>query len=145
MAAVTITTGIGNGVPAFPPRRGPAPHGATPRGRRPVRATYLRRRFAVVGLALGLVLVAAQAGAALGGSPLAAPERRPTDTSAPMSAVADTTSATVRVVVVPPGDSLWSIAQRLTPGEDPRPVVDEVDRARGGAPLVPGETILWPR
>jgi hypothetical protein len=150
MAAVTITTGIGNGVPAFPPRRGPAPHGATPRGRRPVPATYLRRRFAVVGLALGLVLVAAQAGAALGGSPLAAPERRPTVTSAeisgePVSGGADTTSATVRVVVVRPGDSLWSIAQRLTPGEDPRPVVDEVDRARGGAPLVPGETILWPR
>jgi Tfp pilus assembly protein FimV len=99
---------------------------------------------------LGLVLVAAQAGAALGGSPLAAPERRPTVTSAeisgePVSGGADTTSATVRVVVVRPGDSLWSIAQRLTPGEDPRPVVDEVDRARGGAPLVPGETILWPR
>jgi hypothetical protein len=155
MAAVTITTGIGNGVPAFPPRRGPAPHGATPRGRRPVPATYLRRRFAVVGLALGLVLVAAQAGAALGGSPLAAPERRPTVTSpdisgaavsgVPISGDADTTSATVRVVVVRPGDSLWSIAQRLTPGEDPRPVVDEVDRARGGAPLVAGETILWPR
>jgi hypothetical protein len=155
MAAVTITTGIGTGVPAFPPRRRATPHGATPRGRRPVRATYLRRRLAVVGLASGLVIVAAQAGAALGGSPLAAPERRPTvSTSSGPSAqgagaegagAMGAASSTVRVVVVRPGDSLWSIAQRLAPGEDPRPMVDAVERARGGAPLVPGETILWPR
>ena len=139
MAAVTYLTGTGTVAPAFPPRRGtaapgaPGRRGATPR-RRPARSTYLRRRFAVVGLALGLVVVAAQAGAALGGSPLAAPERRPTSAS-----------ATVQAVVVRPGDSLWSIAERVAPGEDPRPVVDEVEQARGGAPLVPGETILWPR
>ena len=48
-------------------------------------------------------------------------------------------------VVVRPGDSLWSIAERVDPGDDPRPVVDEVVQARGDAPLVPGETILWPR
>jgi hypothetical protein len=27
---------------------------------------------------------------------------------------------------VKPGDTLWSIAQRLAPGRDPRPVIDEL-------------------
>ena len=136
MAAVTIIPGPG--VPAnFPSIRRHAPRGATPRVPRVSRATYLRRRLAVVGLALGLVVVTAEAGVALGGSPLAAPERHPT--------AATLASSTVRPVVVRPGDSLWTIAERLAPGEDPRPVVDEVQTARRGAPLVPGETILWPR
>jgi hypothetical protein len=136
MAAVTTIPGPG--VPAvFPSVRRHAPRGATPRVPRVSRATYLRRRLAAVGLALGLVVVTAEAGAALGGSPLAAPERHPT--------AAVQASPTVQPVVVRPGDSLWTIAERLAPGEDPRPVVDEVQAARHGAPLVAGETILWPR
>ena len=94
------------------------------------RVTYWRRRIAVVLAGLALVLVMAQAGAALGGSSLAAPERHPT-------------SPHLVTVVVRPGDSLWSIAARLAPGEDPRPVVDELEAARHGAPLQPGETIEW--
>jgi hypothetical protein len=136
MAAVT--TMPGPGVPAaFPSIRRHAPRGATPRVPRVSRATYLRRRLAAVGLALGLVVVAAEAGAALGGSPLAAPERHPT--------AMPRTSPTVQRVVVRAGDSLWAIAERVAPDEDPRPDVDEVEAARGDAPLVPGETILWPR
>jgi hypothetical protein len=46
--------------------------------------------------------------------------------------------------VVQPGDSLWSIAERLAPGEDPRPIVDALAEARGGTALVPGETVVWP-
>lgn len=137
MAAVTTVPGPG--VPAiFPSIRRHAPRGATPRVPRVSRATYLRRRLAAVGLAFGLVVVAAQAGAALGGSPLAAPGRHPTPAAADAA-------AGVRRVVVRPGDSLWSIAERLAPGDDPRPVVDEIEQARGDAPLEPGETILWPR
>ena len=37
--------------------------------------------------------------------------------------------------VVEPGDTLWSIARRVAPGEDPRPVVDrliEANDVRGG-------------
>jgi len=94
------------------------------------RATYWRRRLAVVLVGVALVLVMAQAGAALGGSSLAAPERRPT-------------AAHVVTIVVRPGDSLWSIAQRLAPGEDPRPIVDDLEAARHGAVLRPGETIEW--
>jgi hypothetical protein len=117
MAAVTITR-----VPGY--RTGP-----TTRPCRPVtRAVYLRRRVVAVLLGMMLVLVMAQAGAALGGSALATPERRP--------AVLDHT-------IVRPGDSLWSVAQRLAPGEDPRPVVDALAQARHGDPLVPGERVEW--
>ena len=37
--------------------------------------------------------------------------------------------------VVQPGDTLWSIARRVAPGRDPRPVVDgliEANGVRGG-------------
>jgi hypothetical protein len=88
---------------------------------------YRRRRLAAVVLAAGVALAAGHAGVALGGTSLAAPDARP------------------RVVthVVEPGDSLWSIAQALEPGSDPRPVVDAISHARDGAPLVPGERITW--
>jgi Tfp pilus assembly protein FimV len=48
--------------------------------------------------------------------------------------------------VVQAGDTLWSIAERLSPGEDPRPVVDAliaVNRLEPGA-LVPGQAIQVP-
>jgi hypothetical protein len=95
-------------------------------------ATYWRRRIVVAVMVVALVLVMAQAGAALGGSPLASPERRP---------AAAHTSA--RSTVVRPGDSLWSVASRLAPGRDPRPVVDALAEARHCTVLVPGETIEW--
>ncbi len=101
------------------------------------RATFWRRRVVVAVLVVVLVLVMAQAGAALGGSTPASPERRP--------AAADTSarSTDARSTVVRPGDSLWSVASRLAPGTDPRPVVDALAAARHGTVLVPGETIEW--
>jgi nucleoid-associated protein YgaU len=48
--------------------------------------------------------------------------------------------------VVQAGDTLWTIAQHLSPGEDPRAVVDaitSVNRLDPGA-LVPGQAILVP-
>jgi Tfp pilus assembly protein FimV len=33
--------------------------------------------------------------------------------------------------VVEPGDTLWSIARRVAPGRDPRPVVDAMVKANG--------------
>ena len=95
---------------------------------RPARSTYVRRRIVAVALGVAIVVGAAQAGAALGGSALAAPERRP---------------ASAAHTVVRPGDSLWSIASRLAPGDDPRPVVDALAVARHGAPLAVGERIEW--
>jgi len=127
-----VTTYFGSDSPAYPATRRAVPRAAIARARRPSTAVYWRRRLAVVGMAVGLVVVAAQAGDALGGSPLAAPERRPT-------------SSTLVEVKARPGDSLWSIVERTFPGEDPRPRVDELMEARDGAPLVPGEVVGVPR
>ena len=130
MAAVTTYHGFD--FPAYPTTRRAVPRAAIARARRTSPAVYWRRRLAVVGLAVGLVVVAAQAGDALGGSPLAAPERRPA-------------SSTIVEVTARPGDSLWSIVERTFPGEDPRPRVDELVEARHGVPLVPGEVVGVPR
>jgi hypothetical protein len=133
-----VTTFLGHDFPAHPATRRAVPRAAIARARRPGPAVYWRRRLAVVGMAVGLVVVAAQAGDALGGSPLAAPERRPT------SPTAATTKSVVEVTARP-GDSLWSIVERTFPGEDPRPRVDELMEARHGSALVPGEVVGIPR
>jgi len=106
-----------------------APRSVARRGHRPSAATYWRRRVVAVVVGLAALAMAGKAGAALGGSPLAVPERRPATSQS----------------VVRPGDSLWSIAARLQPGHDPRPAVDALTAARGGAPLVPGEVVTLPR
>jgi len=51
-----------------------------------------------------------------------------------------------RSYVVRGGDTLWSIAKRLVPDGDPRPVVDAIARANELDPvaLVPGQTLLIP-
>lgn len=123
------------------------PTGAVHRDRRPAgcsgvevrvarrrrHARVLRRRLVAVVVFAGVLVVGGRtAYGALGGVPLASSER-PTST-----VVLDRT-------VVRTGDSLWSIARRLAPGRDPRPVVDSLARARHGAPLVPGEEIVWAR
>ena len=92
------------------------------------RAVYRRRRVLAALVGLGLLLPIARAGAALGGSFLATPERLPH----------------VQHVVVAPGDTLWSIAQRAAPGRDVRPVVDAMVRALGTSTVVAGETIPVP-
>ncbi len=129
MAAVTTVPGFEVRVL---PRRLTPPRVATPRSRRTSPTTFRRRRIVAAVLAAGVVVVAGQAGGALGGSPLAAPERRPTASS-------------VQTVVVQPGDTLWAIARRLAPGEDPRPLVDQLAAAHGSGPLLPGQVLRWSR
>ncbi len=92
-------------------------------------ATYWRRRLAVALGAVIVVLIAGQAGAALRSTPLEAPGRPPS----------------VSRTVVRSGDSLWTVAGRVAPNRDPRAVVDELEAARHGAPLLAGETIVWQR
>ena len=48
--------------------------------------------------------------------------------------------------VVRSGDTLWSIAVRISPGSDPRAVVDAIVRANGAdaAHLVPGQELQLP-
>lgn len=47
--------------------------------------------------------------------------------------------------VVRPGDTLWSIATRVEPGADPRPLVDELQAELHGKVLQPGDTLVLPR
>jgi hypothetical protein len=130
MAAVTIAEPRSPGRPAGPSTRRvvpcrPAPF-VTPAVRR-------RRQLVATGVGLVLLIAAARAAVALGGSPLAVPERPPAAAS----------NDGVVTHVVEPGDTLWSIATELAPGDDPRPVVDALVRAHGIGPLIPGETITW--
>src|SRR4051794_18498725 len=106
------------------PSRQPSPRPA--RRHRP--AVYHRRRVLAALAGLGLVLTVARAGGALEGSSLASPERLPH----------------VQQVVVQSGDSLWSIAQRVAPGHDPRPIVDALAAELHGAMLMEGATISVP-
>jgi nucleoid-associated protein YgaU len=48
--------------------------------------------------------------------------------------------------VVREGDTLWSIAKGVSPGEDPRPLVDAIASANGVDPgaIVPGQTLVVP-
>lgn len=46
--------------------------------------------------------------------------------------------------VARPGDTLWSIASRLEPGVDPRPLVDELASELPGGVLVVGDTLQLP-
>lgn len=51
---------------------------------------------------------------------------------------------TTAKVVVEPGDTLWSIARRMQPTGDVRPLVSSLIDAHGGRPLQVGETIEVP-
>lgn len=97
-------------------------------------STYRRRRLVAALVATGLVVAAWVALGALGGA-LTASGRSAPDLGSRASAV---------VVEVAPGDTLWTIARRLQPSGDVRPLVDRLATARGGAVLQVGERIQVP-
>ena len=102
-------------------------------------ATYRRRRLAALVVVVGLAIAAWTALGALGGA-LTAPAR-----SAPSSAAGlHGRSAVdgVTVVEVAPGDTLWSIARRLQPEGDPRPLVDRLAASNGGAVVRAGDRLV---
>ncbi len=61
----------------------------------------------------------------------------------PIVAVSAPVDAQV-AVTVGPGDTLWSIVSAARPGDDPRPLVAKLSKARHGAPLQIGERITIP-
>ena len=52
-----------------------------------------------------------------------------------------------RVVVVQPGDTVWSIAEAAADGADPRAVVDAIATRNGidAGDVVPGQSLVIPR
>jgi Tfp pilus assembly protein FimV len=92
-----------------------------------------RGRRVLAGLAALPAAIALSLAVVSGGAALAS-----RDAGAPASSVP---SVTVRA-----GDSLWSIAERVAPGSDPRDVVDAIVRlnALDGVGLTPGERLAIP-
>ena len=92
--------------------------------------TYVRRRrtVAILGIALTAVLL----------SPLAAGAVRRGEAPA---------QPAQQVVVVGAGDTLWSIAQRVSPGADPRATIAEIEQVNASVDpgaLVPGQSLVVP-
>ncbi len=49
-----------------------------------------------------------------------------------------------QVVIVKPGDTLWSIARKMQPTGDVRPLVDRIATLNNGHALIAGQALLLP-
>jgi len=98
--------------------------------RRATPAAYRLRRLAAALLVTGLVLVA---WAVLSGIGVLS------------STGASASGAAPATVVVAPGDTFWSIASRIQPSGDVRPLVDRLVADHGGTALRVGARISVPR
>jgi hypothetical protein len=97
-------------------------------------AAVRRRRVLLGTVAAALLVLLALPWGGAGGRLLATPG----------SALAGAPVAHHAVYIVQPGDSLWSIAERLDPGSDPRPDVAILARQVGGDTVVAGERLMLP-
>jgi len=116
---------------AEPPAPAPVLGRPTPAGHR--RARVLRRRRAALGVvALGLLVALAAPVSALAGKPVAAGRAAP--------------GARVHAIVytVRPGDSLRSIAARLSPGPHSASLASALAAQLGTERIVPGERLVLP-
>ena len=114
--------------------------GRTRRVAHPTAATYRRRRLtvlvAVAVLVTVLVVTVRVLATGLGGGPNPAPEASVSAVPAAAVSVADGTA-----YIVQPGDTVWSIARRVKPEGDLRPLVDRIVARLGTTALRPGQTL----
>ena len=118
----------------------------------PTVRTLRRRRLMVLLAALTtavlLVLVASRAAATFRDVPASVPERRPVPALDTGAATAGSAAAAARHAasgyVVQPGDALWSIARRLQPEGDLRPLVDQLVDLNDGTDLTVGQRLPIP-
>ena len=111
----------------------------------PTVRTLRRRRLmvllAAVTTAVLLVVAASRAAATFRDVPASVPERRPVpalDAHATAGSAAAAARRAASGYVVQPGDTLWSIARRLQPEGDVRPLVDQLVDLNGGTDLAVG-------
>ena len=93
---------------------------------------------AVAALVFAMLLALAIGNGALAGLAPAGP-------ASPRAAAASSAEPGAQHVTVRAGDSLWSIARRLQPTGDLRPLVDQLVAANGAGPLQPGQQLVVPR
>ena len=96
--------------------------------------TYRRRRAVAAGLVVAVLATARAALGLLGGESLPA-------SGLPEPVEVSHRGPATMSYVVQPGDTLWSIATRLDPQGDPRPVVDRLAAANGGSTILVGQRI----
>jgi Tfp pilus assembly protein FimV len=108
---------------------------------------YVRRRLLTLAVAvLALASLAALASSVGSGDTTRASAGSPDAVGAPtlvvdLAAFAGEPLPAQAVYVVRPGDSLWSIARQLRPGDDPRPLVDRLAQLNGGAATAVGQRL----
>lgn len=118
------------------PARAPEPARAHPVPAR----TYRRRRAVAAGLVVVVVASVRAALGLLGGETLPASERP----GLPVPVVDQPGGGSSAGYLVRPGDTLWSIATRVDPDGDPRPLVDRLVAERGTSTLMVGERVTLP-
>lgn len=133
-------TAIGRGGPDRPPlrlvgheesdRRASSASPTRPAGTHRVSLEVRRRRTLLAVMGVLLVALALPLGGAGGNSHATGPA--PAGTSG-------RSTYTVR-----PGDTLWSIAERVDPTADPRPLVARLTAQDGSDQVVPGQRIVVP-
>ena len=108
--------------------------------RRETQATYWRRRIVCMTLLLGLLWVMSSAAGFVNGDRSV---ERPQAQTLIESAAGESLTAG-QVVIVKPGDTLWSIARKMQPTGDVRPLVDRIATLNNGYGLTAGQALLLP-
>ena len=113
----------------------PCTPASTLMGRRRRQAARIRRRRIVLAaLTLGMLVALALPWGGAGGHTLATRG----------SVLAGATLSAGTTYVVQPGDTMWTIAERLDPSGDPRVIVSQLEQQVGSETLQPGQRIVLP-
>ncbi len=104
-------------------------------------STYWRRRVVVAGLLVGLLWLTLGTRQLLSAQ---GTDRHLVAAPTMVESAAGDALTGGRVVLVHPGDTLWSIARGLQPTGDVRPLIDRIAELNGGHSLTAGQTLMLP-
>tara|TARA_Y100001936_G_C15673000_1_gene457154 strand:- start:95 stop:553 length:459 start_codon:yes stop_codon:yes gene_type:complete len=109
--------------------------------RRETQRTYWRRRITCIAVLAGLLWMIAGPAGLLDSDRVA---DRPTEAQTLIESAAGESLTAGQVVIVKPGDTLWSIARKIQPTGDVRPLVDRIATLNSGHALIAGQALLLP-